>query len=354
MNRFKKNPAYIRDTKQLNRLITQEETKYNLKLPATKNLGLPPFEGKLKLEHFEIDTPKQTRALRSPAIRENPDGRTIDLNRKKKLQDPNVQFDKTQVYNTYNKLIQQGDTRGITEISVDLKDLKDDMVTLNSTVNRIEKKVTRKPKKKHKSVPKRDALLDTVFQDILLTEKPNNSNQKNWSRLLLATTLLDFSGMRINEAALLTASDIEERFEISRLKIYKNKVDEYRTIPFIEEAIPIIKKVYEANKGYIFGSHKYLYPLRPDGSPKGEKFVNLVNKQLNIFGGKHNLVLRSHSFRINYVTAILPHVTVQDVQAMVGHKNIRSTMAYSRYYLLEKDKNKILEKAFVSLKNLDT
>lgn len=93
--------------------------------------------------------------------------------------------------------------------------------------------------------------------------------------------------------------------------------------------------------------------MRPDGSPNGEKFVNLINKQLKIFGEKHNLILKSHSFRINYITAILPHATAQDVQTMVGHKDIRSTMAYSRYQLLEKDKKKILEKAFKETKDSD-
>lgn len=159
--------------------------------------------------------------------------------------------------------------------------------------------------------------------------------------------------MRINETALLTASQIEEIFATGKLRVYQSKVDEYRTITFIDAAIRIIKKVYEEHKGFIFGSHEHLYPLRPDGSPNGEKFVNIINKQLKIYGDEHGLNLKSQSFRINYVTAILPHATVQDVQIMVGHKDIRSTIAYSRYQLKDKTRTNILQKGFDEDENSD-
>ena len=97
-----------------------------------------------------------------------------------------------------------------------------------------------------------------------------------------------------------------------------------------------------------------MFPKRPDGSPNGEKFVNLINKQLAVFGKKHNMVLKSHSFRINYVSSMLPHSSVQDAQQIIGHKDVRSTMAYARYELKESNKLKILSKSLVPSEDLNS
>ncbi len=353
MSKFKTEPAYIRDTKQLNRALFKIETDHNLYSRPERNLELPPFETQMILQSSQVEMPEQTEAVRGAPIRENPDARAIDLYREKALQDPDVKITDPEIVEAYSETALESDPDNNQKVDYSPQELKENIHDIQGSVSRIEKYVTPKQKKKHKGVPKRDAIPRTIFNQILASEKPTNFNQRNWSRFLLAISLLYFSGMRINETALLTASQIEEIFATGKLRVYQSKVDEYRTITFIDAAIRIIKKVYEEHKGFIFGSHEHLYPLRPDGSPNGEKFVNIINKQLKIYGDEHGLNLKSHSFRINYVTAILPHATVQDVQIMVGHKDIRSTIAYSRYQLKDKTRTNILQKGFDEDENSD-
>lgn len=40
--------------------------------------------------------------------------------------------------------------------------------------------------------------------------------------------------------------------------------------------------------------------------------------------------LKSHSFRINMITNLLKNPSVQDALEIIGHKDIKSTLAYKR------------------------
>lgn len=76
------------------------------------------------------------------------------------------------------------------------------------------------------------------------------------------------------------------------------------------------------------------------------KWIKLLNENLMFFTTKYNLKIKSHSFRINYVTNILKHSSVDRAQQFVGHKDIRSTIAYSRYQIGDQESLDILEKSF--------
>ena len=48
------------------------------------------------------------------------------------------------------------------------------------------------------------------------------------------------------------------------------------------------------------------------------------------------LNIKSHSFRINMVSQLLKNTIVQNAADIIGHKDIKSTMAYKRYALNKK------------------
>ena len=67
----------------------------------------------------------------------------------------------------------------------------------------------------------------------------------------------------------------------------------------------------------------------PHDGYNGDQFIRLINKFLEPFCSKHNYNLKSHSFRIHYTSLLLGNTNVQNAQQIIGHKNIRSTMASS-------------------------
>jgi integrase len=54
--------------------------------------------------------------------------------------------------------------------------------------------------------------------------------------------------------------------------------------------------------------------------------------------------IKSHSFRINMITQLLKNTSVQNAADILGHKDIKATMAYKRYALNKKEIQKLLNK----------
>ena len=54
--------------------------------------------------------------------------------------------------------------------------------------------------------------------------------------------------------------------------------------------------------------------------------------------------IKSHSFRINMISQLLQNTSVQDAADIIGHKDIKSTMAYKRYALNKKEIQNLLNK----------
>ena len=54
--------------------------------------------------------------------------------------------------------------------------------------------------------------------------------------------------------------------------------------------------------------------------------------------------IKSHSFRINMITRLLQNTSVQDAADIIGHKHIKSTMAYKRYALNKTEIQNLLNK----------
>lgn len=82
------------------------------------------------------------------------------------------------------------------------------------------------------------------------------------------------------------------------------------------------------------------------GKPLNEKtLIRGINKKLEAFGEKYNLNLKSHSFRIGYVTRLFESkVEGILIQSLVNHKNYATTLKYNRNVYSTKDKLAALKK----------
>jgi site-specific recombinase XerD len=54
--------------------------------------------------------------------------------------------------------------------------------------------------------------------------------------------------------------------------------------------------------------------------------------------------IKSNSFRINMITQLLKHPFVQNAADIIGHKDIKATMAYKKYPLNKEEIQKLLNK----------
>lgn len=54
--------------------------------------------------------------------------------------------------------------------------------------------------------------------------------------------------------------------------------------------------------------------------------------------------IKSHSFRINVISNLFKHITVQNAANIIGHQDIRSTMTYERYALTKSEIQDLLQK----------
>jgi len=95
-----------------------------------------------------------------------------------------------------------------------------------------------KPRKRktNKAQILRDPVPNSMLEDILKNDKPKASHQLTWSRFQLASVILFFSGLRINEIACINKEMIQSIIDNSHMDFYQSKVNKYRTIRFTEAA----------------------------------------------------------------------------------------------------------------------
>ena len=96
----------------------------------------------------------------------------------------------------------------------------------------------------------------------------------------------------------------------------------------------------------IFDKYKYQY-LFGKNKPVGEKhLIHMINSDLRKTCDINEIPynIKSHSFRINMISNLLQNTTIQDAADIIGHKDIKSTIAYKRYALNKKEIQKLLNK----------
>ena len=218
--------------------------------------------------------------------------------------------------------------------------------TIAEKVEKVLENTTPKKRRTNKAQILRDPVPKTMLEIILQSPRPKACHRLSWSRFLVTSTLLYFTGLRVSELACVTEDMIQQIVDDKEINFYQPKVNQYRKIRFTDVAVERIKKVFDENKDILFEKNSVIYPVENSKAESTEKFTKSINKYLKIFNTEHNKKITSHLFRVAYVTNLLKYAPAHMAQKLIGHADIRSTMKYSRYELDPETTDSILKQMF--------
>lgn len=170
-------------------------------------------------------------------------------------------------------------------------------------------------------------------------------------QLRLTYLVLYFSGLRLNEVRQLTYADFQQIIQTGEFNIYHSKTNIIKK-HYIHQKGRQMFKQYEKEIDILFNEERFQF-LGSSArnrtiltTPK--KFITFVNTDIKYTLKKFqiNQNIKTHSFRIAFITKLLKITTLQNVSEIVGHKSVSSTMIYNRFNLSLEDKEKIFKNAF--------
>jgi len=183
-----------------------------------------------------------------------------------------------------------------------------------------------KPNKpRRKRLPLRDPANNTVYNWIMQQPRSPGQWRVAFLRFRLAITLLRHTGMRAAEVAEVTTPQIDTAIQHGHLDVTLAKTHKPHRYVFTQAARDALSGLH-FERSQVFALHKRLA-----GVLRGENWVRFINSNLQPAVKQFGLTLKSHSFRVGYVTHLLRYAPVQHVAAIAGHSDIRSTIAYNRY-----------------------
>lgn len=182
---------------------------------------------------------------------------------------------------------------------------------------------TKKPQRKR--LPLRDPANNTVYNWVMLQPRRPKQHRIAFLRFRLAITLLRHTGMRAAEVAEVTDQQIENAIQHGHLDITLAKTCRPHRYVFTPAAREALSRLH-VERIHVFALHKKLA-----ANIRGNNWVAFLNLNLQPAVKHFGLNIKSHSFRVGYVTHLLRYAPVQHVAAIAGHSDIRSTIAYNRY-----------------------
>jgi integrase/recombinase XerD len=237
--------------------------------------------------------------------------------------------------------------RGIQYVGEDLKEvgdqLKERLDALHESVDLLSKKLLEKKKgrKKRLELPLRDRASGSVLDYLLKLKRPENFSYYCWSRNRVAIVLLRWLGARASDVKKLTLKEINQLKKDGTLQLSQVKTGKIRVIVIPKRAQEDLEKV-KIDVERVFGEDNEKMLATPAHSYQeisNTQWLNSLNQFIKLATPNFNLILSSHSFRVNYVTSLLRSVPLEKVSKIVGHSDIRTTVRYDRY-VIDKDQVK--------------
>jgi len=135
--------------------------------------------------------------------------------------------------------------------------------------------------------------------------------------------------------------DIQDAIKTAHVVHFKQKKSHIHVIS--ELAVQELKKLkYQYEIIFVKYKFKYLFGKK---KPIDEKhFIKIINKDLKNTCKINDIPynIKSHSFRINMISKLLKNTSAQNRADIIGHSDVRSTMAYKRYALNKKEIQRLL------------
>ena len=204
-----------------------------------------------------------------------------------------------------------------------------------------------KKRKEHQTLPLRDPVYTELFK-VFLTAAGSGAKYKQdlkCAQLKIAYSILFYVGLRVNEIRFFQEKDIQDAIKTSQFSVVHFKQGEPHIHVISDLAVKELKKL-KHQYDIVFVKYKYNY-LFGKNKPIDEKhLIKTINQDLRRTCDINRIPynIKSHSFRINMISQLLKNTSVQNAADIIGHKDIRATMAYKRYALNKKEIQKLLNK----------
>ena len=204
-----------------------------------------------------------------------------------------------------------------------------------------------KKKKARDVLPLRDPLYTELFE-IFLNAAASSYKYKQdlkCAQLKTAYTILFYVGLRVNEIRFFQEKDIQDAISTSQFSVIHFKQKQPHIHVISDLAVQELKKL-KPYYDIIFHKYKFNY-LFGKNKPIDEKYlIKMINKDLKHISQINQIPynIKSHSFRINMISRLLKNTSVHNAADIIGHRDIKSTMAYKRYALNKKEIQDLLNR----------
>ena len=227
------------------------------------------------------------------------------------------------------------------------EELQEASQELTEGIEEIKRLVSPKLKSKRDVLPLRDPISKDLYPIFFNNAGNVFKYQKDLrqAQLRIAYTILYNVGLRINEIRNLTEKDIRDAIKSHQFNLIHFKTNQSHIHVLSNQAIKDFKKL-ENEFLIVFKKYKYKYLFGKNKPIIGKSLIRIINKDLKYTIKLADLPynIKSHSFRINVISNLLKHTTVQNAADVIGHNDIRSTLSYRRYALSKSQIKDLLNK----------
>lgn len=209
-----------------------------------------------------------------------------------------------------------------------LSTISDTVSNVQNDVSIIKQAVVKEKREKTTRLTPRNPLTKEKFFDLLSLPRKKRESYLCYSRFRVAITILQITGLRVNEIKVLTKNDFNNLVQGHVLEIKQTKTKAYCQISLGSQPIKVLKFI-QNDINTVFYKHQTL-----GASYFNCNWITFINKRLKenfiiLYGKQDNI--KSHSCRINYTTMLLKQLPLHQVCDIIGHKDVRTTQIYNRY-----------------------
>jgi transposase InsO family protein len=234
-------------------------------------------------------------------------------------------------YKTLVQLIKISSDKTKSELDDGFANVQDKLAIVNQKLDQLLKKKER-PKT---TLPLREPIYEDdyfIFMRYAGLSRKKRQADLVRSQLRIVYTICFNIGCRVNELRFLTLEQINILTQTGKITLihYKTKTTQVHVISKtgqtqlqqLGEELYIVFEKY--NYKYLFGKNEPIHP---------KSIIRLVNKDLLATSKTLNnpLNVKSHSFRVGLITALLKKTSLIKTAQIVGHKSVLSTEKYNRY-----------------------
>ena len=224
-----------------------------------------------------------------------------------------------------------------------------DIASIKDVLGTVLEKVT-KPDKTHEQkrpqLPLRECANEEVYSFLMSLKRPGGTSRFVWSRNRISATLLRWSGCRASDIARLTLGQLQQAIQYHEFQIRQPKTGAVRFIVLSQRAVIDLKAI-QLDISEVFG-HDFNKPLASTNLSNNlltkARWLKSLNDFIKPAQDHFQLVLSTHSFRVNYITSLLCSVPLQGVTKAIGHAHTNTTARYDRYAFDMEDMRRYIDK----------